>query len=150
MDIVKLNASGFRARGLLPADPRAYAIFGEPVLAPCTGIAIAAMDGLRDLSPPRVDREHMAGNHVILACGQTWIVVGHLQEGSICVAVGDSVSTGQPVGRVGNTGNSDEPHLHIHAQGPGTDAAPLGGEPIAMRFDGRYLARNMLVTGARP
>jgi hypothetical protein len=35
--MVKLGPLGSKARGLLPADPRDYAIFGEPVFAPCAG-----------------------------------------------------------------------------------------------------------------
>ena len=145
IDLVRLNR-GSRARGLLPDDPAAYAIFGDPVLAPCTGDVIAAVDGLRDLSPPAIDREHMAGNHVMLVCGDAWILVGHLQQSSVCVTVGQRVATGTPIGRVGNTGNTNEPHLHIHAQRPGSIAAPLGGDPLVIRFGGRYLARNALIT----
>jgi hypothetical protein len=148
VDLVELTG-GVRARGVRPVDPRQYFIFGERVFAPCTGTVIAAVDGLHDLSPPDVDREHMAGNHVIVACNGVWVVLGHLQQGSVCVAIGDSVAPGVEVGRVGNSGNSDEPHLHIHAQRPGTADEPIGGEPLVMRFDGRYLVRNMVITGAR-
>ena len=148
VDILELNRVGLRARGLLPRDPRDYAIFGQRVLAPCTGSVVAAADGLRDLSPPAVDREHMAGNHVILACGDAWVVLAHLREGSVCVSAGDSVRTGQPIGQVGNTGNTNEPHLHIHAQRPGSSESPLGGAPLVTRFDGRYLVRNARVKGS--
>ena len=49
------------------------------------------------------------------------------------------------VGNVGNSGNSSEPHLHIHAvRGGVNDETALlrGGEPVAMRFGGRILSRN--------
>ena len=68
VDLVRLNAWGFRARGLKPRDPTRYAIFGDPVRAPCSGRVVQALDGLADLPPPQRDREHMAGNHVLLAC----------------------------------------------------------------------------------
>lgn len=63
------------------------------------------------------------------------------------VRCGDTVEQGQALGRVGNTGNSDDPHLHIHAQRPGTAAAPVGCEPLPIRLDGRYLPRSARVVG---
>lgn len=147
VDLVKLGSWGFRARGLAPRDPSAYAIFGDPVYAPCSGPVIQALDGLRDLRPPEIDREHMAGNHVLLACRDAWVLLGHLREGSVRVRDRDAVAQGQEIGRVGNTGNTDEPHLHIHAQRPGTKEAPLGGDPLPIRLDGRYLPRNARIVG---
>jgi hypothetical protein len=153
VDIVALGRWGARASAPLPDDPAAYAIFGLPVLAPCAGTVVLASDSLADLAPPAVDREHMAGNHVVLSCGDAWIVLAHLRRGSVCVRAGDSVRVGAPLGEVGNTGNSTEPHLHIHAQRPGSGAAPLGGAPLPVRFEGHYLARNAVVVldrGTRP
>lgn len=115
VDLVRLNAWGFRARGPRPRDPAAYAIFGDPVRAPCSGRVVQALDGLPDLRPPQKDREHMAGNHVLLACGDIQVLLGHFRQGSVSVREGDAVGVGQEIGRVGNTGNTDEPHLHIHA-----------------------------------
>lgn len=145
VDIVALGRWGARARGMAPRDPAAYAIFGAPIVAPCGGDVVTAVDGLADLSPPEVDREHMAGNHVILRCGDVWIVLGHMLSGSVCVREGDVVRPGQPLGAVGNSGNSDEPHLHVHAQRPGSRAEPLSGDPLPIRFEGHYLARNAIV-----
>ncbi len=42
-----------------------------------------------------------------------------------------------------------EPHLHIHAQRPGSTIAPLSGEPVPTRFGGRYLVRNDRVRADR-
>jgi hypothetical protein len=47
---------------------------------------------------------------------------------------------------VGNSGNSDEPHLHIHAQRPGVLWDPFKGDPLPMRFEGRFLVRNDRIT----
>ena len=142
VDIEKIDRYGFRARGILPADPTVYAIFGEPVYAPCAGEVIQAVDGVDEMPPPRMDREHMAGNHVLLKCGAEWILLGHLQKGSVGLGRGDSVQVQDWLGRVGNTGNSGEPHLHIHAQRPGTKEAPLSGEPLPIRFGNLYPVRN--------
>jgi murein DD-endopeptidase MepM/ murein hydrolase activator NlpD len=72
--------------------------------------------------------------------------MGHMQKGSVRVAAGESIGVGVPLGSVGNTGNTDEAHLHIHAQRPGTLEQPISGEPVLMRLDGRYLWRNQRIT----
>ena len=142
VDLVRIDFLGLRARGLLPADPAAYRTFDEPVLAPCAGRVVAAVDGFPDMPPPQVDRTHMAGNHVIVECQQAWVVLGHLRRDSVEARAGLWLRTGERVGRAGNSGNTGEPHLHMHAQRPGTDDAPLGGAPLPIRIAGRFPIRN--------
>ena len=142
VDLVRINRVGLRVPGLLPADPAVYLIYGDPVVAPCQGRVVFAEDGAADMPPPQVDRAHMVGNHVILECGSAWIVLGHLQRGSVAVQAGQVMEPGHVLGRVGNSGNTGEPHLHIHAQRPGSTTAPLSGEPVPIRLGGRYLVRN--------
>ncbi|MCC6163641.1 MAG: M23 family metallopeptidase [Acidobacteria bacterium] len=88
----------------------------------------------------------MAGNHVMLDCSGVWVLLGHLQRGSVGVRPDQAVATGDVLGRVGNSGNTSEPHLHIHAQRPGSNAEPMSGTPLPIRLDGRYLVRNARVT----
>jgi hypothetical protein len=142
VDIVKLDATGLRARGILPSDPAAYAIFGDPIRAPCAGTVVTTADGSPEMPPPRADRRNLPGNHVILRCGEVWVLLGHMRQGSVAVRASDSVAVGEPLGRVGNTGNTDEPHLHIHAQRPGTVEAPMSGDPLPIRFGAIYPSRN--------
>ena len=146
VDLAKLDGFGFRVRGILPPDPAVYAIFGEPVYAPCVGEVIAAVDGVAEMPPPRMDREHMAGNYVTLTCAGVWVLLGHLQRGSVRVREGDRIEPGQWLARVGNTGNTSEPHLHIHAQRPGTESAPFSGDPLPLRLGPRYPVRNARIT----
>ena len=40
-----------------------------------------------------------------------------------------------------NSGNTGEPHLHVHAQRPGPAGAPLGGDPLPILFGGRFPVR---------
>jgi len=58
---------------------------------------------------------------------------------------GDVVCAGQQIGRVGNSGNSTLPHLHIHAKRGGNPANMLDGRGVPMKFEGRWLARNSAV-----
>ena len=38
----------------------------------------------------------------------------HMSENTLTIKPGDPVTQGQIIGRVGNTSNSDSPHLHFH------------------------------------
>jgi hypothetical protein len=145
LDIVALDGWGMRARGLLPEDLRRYAVFSRQVIAPCTGEVLETVDGIPDNQPPAVNPEHLAGNFVTLACGSHTVLLAHLRRGSVRVAPGQSVEVGAVLGEVGNSGNSTEPHLHIHAvAGRVMDQSTLTDDGVAvpMRFDGRFLMRN--------
>ncbi len=146
VDLVAEGAWGSRTT-VLPTELGDYAAFGRAILAPCSGRVVVARDGQADLLPAGTEPESLPGNHVILACSEIWVLLAHMRQGSVAVAPGDSVRVGQTLGQVGNSGRSDEPHLHIHAQTPGTEAAPLGGSPLPMTFDGRQLVRNDRVHG---
>lgn len=53
----------------------------------------------------------------------------HMSENTITVIVGDDVKQGQVIGKVGNTGNSTEPHLHFQLMDSG-DFHKANGLPI--------------------
>lgn len=94
-----------------------YWAFGRPVLAPAPAKVIEVVKRLRDNAPGHMDSEHAAGNHVVLDLGHgEYALIAHLERGSVAVKVGDRVRTGQLLGRCGNSGNTSEPHVHIHVQ----------------------------------
>ena len=149
VDIVALNRAGARANGPSPRDPSEYVIFGDAIYAPCEGVVVRVEDWLPDLMPPDVDRAHMPGNFVMLECGDAGefhVVLAHMRSQSVRVHPGDYVMTDTRLGDVGNSGNSNEPHLHVHAQRPGRIWDPFIGDPLPIRFDGRFLVRNDRVT----
>ena len=145
LDIVKLNSLGLRAQGLWPRELSRYAIFGEPVFAPCSGRVGRMESRLPDLTPPEFDRHNPAGNFIYLECGDAGILLAHLMQSSIAVAKGEHVHQGQFMGKVGNSGYSTEPHLHIHAQQTTPGAEFLSTAPMPFRLGGRYLVRNSRV-----
>ncbi len=145
VDMVALNGLGLRAHGVQPGDPLAYFIYSARVLAPCAGQVVVALDGLPDMQVPDTDHDHLAGNHVLLRCADADVLLGHLQRGSVQVVAGAKVAAGEWLGRVGNSGNTGEPHLHIHAQGIGPINAPLGGDPHPIQFNGRFPVRGNLI-----
>lgn len=142
-DIGELNRYGFRARGVYPSELDRYVIYGETIYSPCEGTVTESMDGLADNIPPETNREQIAGNHVVLACRDAKILLAHMKNGSVQVEPGQAVRSGQPLGEVGNSGNTTEPHLHIHAvQGEASDVLTGRGAPI--EFGGRFAVRNDL------
>jgi Peptidase family M23 len=142
VDLVALHPHGTTASGLMPSDPERYAIFGRGVRAPCAGTVKSLRNDQPDQKVPQMDRRAIEGNFVRLTCGAYEVFMAHLQQGSVAVQVGQKVAVGDLIAAVGNSGLSTEPHLHIHAQTPGTASAPNGGKPVAMLFNGRFLARN--------
>lgn len=139
VDVSKLNAFGFRANGIYPKDLEDYAIYGDTLYSPCSGELLEVRNNLPDLVPPNADPEHPEGNYVALVCEGTEAIlyIAHMKEGSIVVEQGSAIEKGAVLGQVGNSGNTSEPHLHIHAE--------LNGEGVPLLFEGRFLVRNSLV-----
>lgn len=137
VDLLKLNVFGTRARGVRPETLDRYAIYGDTLRSPCSGRVQKAVSRRPEYAPPKRDEEHPAGNHVVLQCKGVRVYLAHLMPGSVAVDSGDVVAVGAPLGRVGNSGNSSEPHLHIHAT--------RAGEGVPLAFNGRFLVRNSIV-----
>ena len=100
------------------AQNRDYWAWNRPVLAPAAGTVVAVADGLRDNRPQvQTDARHPAGNHVVLRLGRNeHALLAHMRSGTVRVRPGQRVARGHVLGRVGNSGNSSEPHIHLHLQ----------------------------------
>lgn len=142
LDIFRITPLGLHKDGWLPTDPAKYLTYGTPVLAPCRGEVAKVVDEHPDMTVPEMDRRYLPGNFVAIDCGDFVVILAHLRRGSISVAGGDQVQVGDALGVMGNSGNSSEPHLHVHAQSGLPDDAPLGGEPLWLTIDGQFLVRN--------
>lgn len=145
LDIVALNDFGARAAGMMPSDLTDYVAYNRAVQSPCTGVAISMHDGIDDNRISETNTREPAGNHIILACGTARVLLAHLRKGSIAIKGGELVTSGETLGRVGNSGNSSEPHLHMHAYLGGV-MDYNAGEGVPMTFGGRFLVRGSTVT----
>ena len=137
LDILKLNAIGTRAWGAYPEELERYAIFDDTLYSPCDGTVVDMEKGYGDLIPPNRGEGHPAGNHVVIQCGTAEVTIAHMKENSITVDSSQTVKIGDMIGKVGNTGNTSEPHLHIHAE--------VDGIGIPILFNNRFLVRNSLI-----
>ncbi len=144
LDIGKLNWLTMRATGLQSKQLRAYAIWGDTLYSPCDARVNSLENRLPDYTPPQGDPHNPAGNHVELETDDgVRIFLAHMQKGSVRVKIGDRVRRGDPLGKVGNSGNTSEPHLHIHAVRGGRGL--FEGKGVPLTFRGRFLVRNDLI-----
>ena len=111
VDFVRLGANEQTHTGRALTS---YAAFGQTVYAPAAGEII----DVRNSSPDApIGQKGMLANQLVLDIGNGhYVVMAHLKHESVRVKVGDRVSRGQPLAQVGNSGESDEPHLHMHVQ----------------------------------
>jgi len=95
---------------------------GSRILAPTGGVVAYVEDGHLDKRPRRWiqrDLAQPAGNYVSLRVAgraEVYLILAHVEHGSIAVREGQTVRVGDLLGLCGNSGNTSMPHLHIHAQ----------------------------------
>ena len=141
--LVTSDRRAFRTDGVGLDD---YYAYGLPVYAPAPGVVFAAHDGEPEveIGAPRWGLAGL-GNHVgVEVAPGEYLFMGHLQPGSVAAGVGDRVTAGQMLGRVGNSGNSSEPHVHLHLQ---DSTRPYFGEGIPFHFHGYRQAGRVIERG---
>ena len=90
------------------------------------------------------------GNYVVVDIGEgRFAFYAHMQPGSLRVKPGDKVTTGQVLGLLGNSGNTDAPHLHFHVM---DGASPLLSDGLPYAFtsftgEGRVTDEQPLFSG---
>lgn len=114
----------FRGEGKRLED---YYVYGTPVLAPAAGKVVEMVDGDPEMPIGELGGgSNPGGNHVRIEVAPGELIeLAHLKPGSIKVKVGDTVAAGQEVARAGNSGNTSEPHLHVHLQDDWGEGLPL-------------------------
>ncbi len=116
IDLLKLGSDDrfYRANEETVLD---FYSFDAPVFSPVTGQVTEVVDHLESDSLGNPDRDHPGGNYIIIdAGGEIYVYMAHLRKNSIPVKPGDGVQSGEYIARVGNSGFSTFPHLHIHVQ----------------------------------
>lgn len=146
LDIVGMNNLGMRSSSFAGgAILNNYAIYGETIYSPVDGTIAIVVDKYDDQNPPKTDVEHLAGNHILIESQGVEILLAHLKKGSIVVKEGDIVTTNSILGQVGNTGNTSEPHLHIHVERGGNPKTILNGKAVPFTINNQFLVRGNII-----
>lgn len=133
IDWGRLGPDGREFHGKRDSNSDFYS-YGAEVLAVADGRISDVKDGIPDnvgtteRSARAITLDNILGNYLVLDFGEgRYAAYAHLQPGSLKVKVGDSVRAGQVLALLGNSGNSEAPHLHFQVtDGP----SPLASEGI--------------------
>jgi murein DD-endopeptidase MepM/ murein hydrolase activator NlpD len=123
--------------------------YGQPLYAMADGIVCSALNDQPEWKNyPRVDKSiepeplppstgvySAGGNHLKVRAGGEVALYAHMQPGSIpadLLVPGAPVKQGQYLGKVGYSGKSSGPHIHIHVSQEDPDA-PCTGKAIRPR-----------------
>ena len=140
-----------------PTRLESYPYYNAPIHAVGDGKVVSVRDDLPDQvpgkSPTGLPLDQYAGNHIVQDLGHgNFALYAHLKPGSITVKSGDNLTAKQTIAALGNSGNSDAPHLHFHVV-DGPDPLTANGLPFVIdsfRLDQRVasmLALDKLFTG---
>jgi hypothetical protein len=169
IDWIKFGDDGMPFHGD-PTQNASWYGYGEEVVAAADGIVTEAQDGIPDNTPLSAERavpitlDTVAGNHVVIEHERgRFALYAHLQPGTLKVKLGERVHKGQVIGRLGNSGNSDAPHIHFHVcdanSALGCEGVPYGLEsfqvlgevemPADLRTTAAWTARAAQAPGTR-
>jgi hypothetical protein len=117
IDWEQIDAGGRVFRGD-PRSVRSYRIYGQPVYAVADGTVVAARNDLGDQVPGKLSDglplDEADGNFAIIGIAPgVYALYAHMRQGSVSVIAGGRVRRGEQIGNVGNTGNTQAPHLHF-------------------------------------
>jgi hypothetical protein len=143
IDYVQMSPDATIYRGDA-SKPESYPYFGADIHAVADGPVVGVVDGLPEQvagqSPTGLPLDQYGGNHIVQDIGDgNYAFYAHLKTGSVKVKPGDRLTTGQVIGNLGNTGNTDAPHLHFHVMST-PDPLMANGIPFifkSFKLDGR-------------
>lgn len=135
IDFVQIDPLGRLFEG--PLDQlSSYPYFGDEIHSATAGKVVSVVDNIPNTPagafPPAITAERAGGNHVVVSfAGGHYAFYAHLQPGTVRVHVGEKVKVGQVLGLLGNSGNSNAPHLHFHVM---DSPHPLASNGMPYRF----------------
>lgn len=111
--------------GLARATPQLHGIWGAHVFAPVNGIVADIRDNVPDNPLGTANHSENWGNLAVIRSDEDFhVLLAHLLPGSVSVSPGQRVGFSTIIGKVGNSGRSYVPHLHMQAQRQDFPGAP--------------------------
>jgi murein DD-endopeptidase MepM/ murein hydrolase activator NlpD len=113
-DFIQVGANGksYQQDGKHNSD---YYAYGKKVLAAKDGTVVFVRTDTYENDPGRTNLNNPGGNVVVIDHGDSQFgYYAHLRPNSITLKPGAKVKAGDPIGEVGNSGESYEPSLHFH------------------------------------
>ena len=134
LDWIFVNDDGKFAKNNIKQNKNWYS-YGLEIVSVADGVVVDIKDNMIENEPlseemaVRITSKTISGNYVIIDIGNDlYALYGHLIPNSLKVNIGDKIKKGQIIGLLGNSGNSDLPHLHFHIESKSN--VPMGGEGI--------------------
>lgn len=104
---------------------------GVDILAAASGTVRATRDGVEDLGAQSFPAGKDCGNAVVITHDDGWETqYCHLENGSVSVRSGDVVKAGAKLGRMGFSGRTEFPHLHLSIRKDGDPVDPFGAQKM--------------------
>lgn len=122
-----------------------YYSYHKDIIAPYDGWVVYIENShnntriLKD-RPVICDSDDPCGNHIIIKHpNNEYSLIAHIEKDTFKVKIGDVVKQGQILAKVGNSGNTQGPHIHFHIQN-GEDINKSMG--IIINFKDVYYLKN--------
>jgi hypothetical protein len=122
-----------------PGQNSSYFCYGDTLYAVADGVVTTCLDTITENDGNQHNHLNFkapidyAGNYLILNFGNgRYAMYAHCIKNSIMVKPGDTVKEGAPLALLGNSGNSDAPHLHFQI-GDTPDFFMCNGLPFVLK-----------------
>jgi hypothetical protein len=109
-DIVRLDPP---LKSFLPANNPDYPVFENLVYSPISGSVFKVINDIQDNIPYSGNYPYNTGNTIVIINADLYFLIGHLKIGSIIKKEGEQVGTGEMIAKVGNSGYTERPHIHM-------------------------------------
>lgn len=150
IDFVQVDKSGSTYQGDIHKN-ESYHCYGKDIHAVAAGKVVDLKDGIPENIPNSdkpavpISLDTVGGNYLLIDMGHGYYAFyAHLIPGSLKVKIGDTVNKDQVIAKLGNSGNSSEPHLHFHVV---NKASPMAAEGVPYAFDHFDLRNSKTIPG---
>src|SRR5579883_104819 len=151
IDFVQMGEDGASYTGDVHKNA-SYHCYNQDVLSVGDGIVVQTQDGIPENVPNSdkfavdLNQKTLPGNYIIIDLGSgKYAGYAHLIPGSLKVKIGDRVARNQVIAKLGNSGNSSEPHLHFQVT---NTSSFLESDGVPYGFDHFTAHPSQLITDA--